>query len=130
MRKGRLSMLNIKNQRAKKSTRKVTKSRYNKATPSVTLEGSVGDRISKRRLERNLDEERQGKRVTQEELVDLTMAKEVNKEPGPMAMGAVEDLFKGMSQVEALVEVADHTWQVNSSSFLTLRSPFLLVFLV
>ena len=63
VRKGRMSMINIKNQSAKKSTGKITKSRYTKATSSVTLEDRVGGRVSKRRLESNLDEECQGKRA-------------------------------------------------------------------
>ena len=59
-------MLDIKNQSAKTSMGRVTKSRYTKVTPIVTLEGSVGDTILKRRLEASLDEERTGKRVSQE----------------------------------------------------------------
>ena len=80
MRKERLSMLDIKNQSAKKSMGKVTKSRYTKATPSVTLEGSIGGRVSKRRLQANMDGERKEKRVSQEGVADTTMGEVANKD--------------------------------------------------
>ena len=81
----------------------VTKSRYTKATPSITLEGSVGGRVSKRRLEVNADGERREKRVSLEGVADLTLGEEANKDQEfrSRAMYDVGELFKEMSLAEA-----------------------------